>query len=181
MASIADRFFHLILKPFIYSFFIFGFMNICSAADSIDNVFLKDSVIKGVLSFPNFSWGSYYGGVDSIIIRADNELDRLEQTDSALLTPNDVETLNIYGRLRKTKLLYRPFFHLQTDSSEYIVYIDSLAYENINIYNKKELEKENSIVEIELIGEFINLGSFDVIKCNKLLRVRKMIKQSKGR
>lgn len=156
-------------------------MNICSAAVSFDYVFLKDSVIKGVLSFPNFSWGSYYGGVDSIIIRANKELDKLEQTDSNLLSPNDIEALNIYGKLRKTKLLYRPYFHLQTDSSEYIVYIDSLAYDNINIYTKNELEKENSIVEIELIGEFINLGSFDVIKCNKLLRARKLIKQSNVR
>lgn len=156
-------------------------MNICSAEDSIDTVFLKDSIIKGVLSFPNFSWGSYYGWADSIIIRADKELDKLEQTDSALLTPNDIETLNIYGKLRKTKLLYRPFFHLQADSSEYIVYIDSLAYDSVNIYTKNELEKENSIVEIELIGEFINLVYFDVIKCNKLLRVRKLIKQSNGR
>lgn len=169
------------MKPFVYSIFLFVNMNFCSATDSFEKVFLKDSIIKGVLSFPNFSWGSYYGGVDSIIIRADKELDKLEQTDSALLTPNDIETFNIYGRLRKTKLQYRPFFHLRTDSSEYIVYIDSLAYENINIYNKKELEKENSIVEIELIGEFVNLGSFEVIKCNKLLRVRKMIKQSNDR
>lgn len=153
-------------------------MNICSATDTSETIFLKDSIIKGVLSFPFFSWGSYYGGVDSLVVKLDKELNRLEQKDTSLLTPNDIETLNIYGRLRKARLIYRPFFHLQSDSSLYIVYMDSVAYDNINIYTKDGLEKENAFIEIELLGEFINLGDIDVIKCNKLLRVRKMKKQN---
>lgn len=98
------------MKAFSFIILLIGFVKICSAFVTLKTECPKDTVIKSVLSFPHFSWGSFYGGVDSFVLRINKELDILEKTDTILLTPNNIETLNIYGQLRKTNLITDHFF-----------------------------------------------------------------------
>lgn len=146
---------------------------------SIIGLILSSTVIqprkfKGELYFKLINIGSYYNADSSNIIKFERTLDSLMKVDPQQLSKDNLAFVNIYGGLKKHNLIYKPSFDLKVDSAIYIVYVDSTEFNKVKHFDRNQLISENKKVELELVGEIINLGALNVISCSTIEKVEKV-------
>lgn len=152
--------------PFIFTISIIG-LALCSTI-------IQPRKFKGELYFKLINIGSYYNADSSTIIKFERMLDSLMKLDPHQLSKDNLALVNIYGGLKKHNLIYKPTFDLKIDTTTYIVYVDSTEYNKVKHFDRNQLISENKKVELELMGEIINLGKINVISCSTIEKVEKV-------
>jgi hypothetical protein len=143
-------------------------MNIISSCSQSRKNELK--LISGELYFKLISFDGFYGAPDSLINKFESYVDSIASVKN--LNEDDQQFLKAYQILKSNDLLDLPSFSMKIDSVTNIqVYLEENEYESIKNYDRSELIRENSKVEIVLAGEFI---SDKIVRCSKIITATKV-------
>ena len=126
----------------------------------------KTDTLTGDLYFSFFRLGNYYNQPDSLVKQYEIYFDTLtlERANSS-----EQRLLRQYRILKEKNLLYRPFVYLRVkDDSVVTLYLDTVDYDRIKVYQRQKLQNDNKKVRIEASVTMIDSGLFN---CEKLKQV----------
>jgi hypothetical protein len=121
------------------------------------------------LYFDTDAIGSFYGWPENRIQQAKKSIDSLYH----LANPSDnQEFLSVYESLGKNEVLYLPFVDVYMQSDSVVkLYLDSVDYQRLAIYNFRDLTQQNKKVQIEATARCIRKGYY---KCLLLRDIKSL-------
>ncbi len=127
------------------------------------------NIVEGDLYFSAFRYGSFYNQPDSLIKAFETYADT---TNSDSLSNFDKQLLQTYYLLKKENRLYSPFVELRINDSSIIkLYLDTIDYNKIKIYTRKDLQDNKKKIRIKVESKDLANG---LLICTKLISIDKL-------
>lgn len=134
-------------------------------------------VIEGDLSFKLLEFGSFYALADGLEDKIFHLIDSLEALPSSTLSEDEQELLRMVNLLKDNNLLFSPSFNLRTDEGNYRVYLDSQEYDQIKLFKREDLVRENMKIKIRLKGQPVATDLKEapqLFRCLQILSIEKV-------
>ncbi len=148
------------MVKFLFSLLFIGLCASCqfSGSGELDEN-SEGEILKGELAFKLISIGSLYGATPLQV----SEIERVTDSLRNVSDPGSDEARlpEIFDELKTAGLLYKPYFHLMTDSGNRVrVYTSEDEYERIKPYTLNDLQRNNHKVTLTLRGNYLKENLF---------------------